>query len=599
MPLLPARPVARAHRGHALSRDARPDPDAPLDGRAHVTAVGRERQRGLHCEQRRARPSKVGRQRDRIHDDPGIEAVVGIPGRLPCAERRHELRAEHPRQQLAPRAPVAVLSGQRPAVGDDEVGCGGHEVPEPAGAARPVKSEPDAQVDASLAEVAVRGARQPVVPEQRAQLAQVGREPGRRDGGVLEPRPGRATVRQARGSPGALLADAPQHALRLRILDAAGLRPRQAGTHGRGEPRRVVPGLRGRLAAGLEQQPGTARRQEPGVPPRGQQVRREALGRERTLREEGRDCRRRRDVVREGEHEQVADRRHPDEAHRRRRDHRAGALGAGQRACDVRSTLWEQPVQQVPGDPARPGRQLAPDPRPVDGQQLPDPCLEHRPQRHSTCGRTLAQLPHSPPDPVGGDHLEAQQVLRRRSPVDAVGAAGIVADHPADGAPAMRGRVGADAEAVTRGGDVDVVEDRPGEHGDGGGRGVQRKDPCEVQARVHDEPAADRVAGDAGSRAAHRERDARLGRHPDHGRQVVQVARRHDGRGDHAVVRRVRRVQRPDLAVVANLAPDRAAEARDQARERAGEFGFPGDGDRTAPCIGRGRGTARVRFRTR
>ena len=125
----PRCPVRGAHQRVALARDAAPDPDAPLDALAQVTAVRREREaRRRGQEDRRPRPAQVGGERQRPDDDARVENVVGVPDRLPLAERGEHGRAELAGQELAPGAAVAVLAAERPAVRDREVG-GGQEEP--------------------------------------------------------------------------------------------------------------------------------------------------------------------------------------------------------------------------------------------------------------------------------------------------------------------------------------------------------------------------------------------------------------------------------------------------------------------------------------
>ena len=124
-------PVAR-YDGHMsawpLRRDAAPDADAALHRRAEVAAVCLEREPGRErCERRRTRPAEVHGERQRVHDDPGVEQAGPVPDRLPLPERREHRGAELASQQLAPGAAVAVLAAERAAVRDDEFRCPLHE----------------------------------------------------------------------------------------------------------------------------------------------------------------------------------------------------------------------------------------------------------------------------------------------------------------------------------------------------------------------------------------------------------------------------------------------------------------------------------------
>src|SRR5437588_3578826 len=65
----------------------------------------------------------------RVDDLAGVHAAVGVPDGLELAEGRHEVVAEHLRQQLGPLLAVAVLARQRTPGRHDEVGCRLQEPP--------------------------------------------------------------------------------------------------------------------------------------------------------------------------------------------------------------------------------------------------------------------------------------------------------------------------------------------------------------------------------------------------------------------------------------------------------------------------------------
>ena len=362
---------------------------------------------------------------------------------------------------------------------------------------------------------------QPLVAEQRPELAEVRGEALRRHDPVLEARPRRRAVREAGRASRAVLADPPQDPLGGRD-PRAGRRP--------GHPRRVPAAAArraawsrssaGGLAAGLDQQPRAARGQQARIPPAGEQVRGQALDGEGPLGQQARDGRRGGDVVGEGEDQQAAQGRRPDEPERGLGDHGAGPLAADERPGDVPAALREQPVQGVAGDPAGP-RRAAPGGSCRRGS---------RPPRRGAHRAPARAPPSAAARPVCGDDLHPQRVLGRGPPPDRPRTAGVVAEHPADRAPAVRGWVGPDPQPVRGGGPVEVVEDRARQHRRGPRLRVQRQDAREMPRQVHHEPGPDRVAGDAGPCAAHRERHAGLGG-PGHDlRQVVPVPRRHDGR---------------------------------------------------------------------
>ncbi len=292
----------------------------------------------------------------------------------------------------------------------------------------------------------------------------------------------------------------------------------------------------------------------------------QALDGERLLGEERRHGSRGLDVVAEREHQQPRRGGRCDEPQRRRGDHGAGALGARERPGDVEAALGEQPVEAVARDASGPRRQLGAQQVGVAAEERPQPVVERRPQ-----GVGAASCP------VRRDELEPEDVLRRRPPPDRVRPAGVVAHHPADRAPRVRGRVRPDAQPVACRRRIDRVEDRARQDRHGPRLDVERRDPVEVACRVDDDPRADGVAGDARPAAAHRERDACRRGQVDHGRQVVDRRRCHDRRGQHPVVRRVGRVHRERPRVGRHV----PAQVRPQPVDHVGE------GVRGRPCGGR------------
>ena len=333
---------------------------------------------------------------------------------------------------------------------------------------------------------------------------------------------------------------------------------------------------RGRvIAARLHEQPGAAPRQQPGVRPPREELGGQALDGERVLGEQRGNRGRGLDVVAEREHEEARRRRRRHQPERRRGDHGARALGARQRPGDVEAALGQEPVQAIARDAAWPGRQLGSEQVGVAAEERPQPVVERRPQAVGTASR-----------PVRGDELEPEDVLRRRAPPDRVRAARVVAHHPADRAPRVRGRIRPDPQPVEGRGRVDDVEDRAREDGDGARLGVERRDPVEVARRVDDDPRADRVPGDARPAAAHRERHAGPRCQVDHGGQVVDRRRRHDRRRQHPVVRRVGRIhrQRPGVGrhVAAQVGPEPGEHVLDGVRGHPCGGGIGREDDRTA-----------------
>src|SRR5205814_9909971 len=123
---------------------------------AAVLAVGEVR---LHA-RRPVVDAEPEIRRDRVRLDhlARVHLPVRVPDRLELAEALDELVAEHLRQELRARLPVAVLSGERASEREDEIGRIGEETAPLGDSLSAREVEVPARVDAALAVVAVESA---------------------------------------------------------------------------------------------------------------------------------------------------------------------------------------------------------------------------------------------------------------------------------------------------------------------------------------------------------------------------------------------------------------------------------------------------------
>ena len=284
------------------------------------------------------------------------------------------------------------------------------------------------------------------------------RRPPSRDrrGRPVRRRPVRRRLRGSATGPG------PAAGRRRRSRPAHRRRPVAAGRAGRLRRRRHRPPRR---TATPHRGEGRHRRFAPPGPDevddapvqslhRGRPVRQQAGGRVGGVRHRG---------VAEGDQHLV--RGVGDQPDRRPGDHRQRALGPGQELGHVEPTLGQQVLEAVARHLPGKGAELGPD--------RSQPRLHHllqRGQRRRTGqvrAGTQAQVFSGP-----GDHLEADDVVGRPAVPLSPRPAGVVADHAADGAAVVGGRVRAEAQTVR------------------GGRGLQRGlhharlDPNGVRVRV-------------------------------------------------------------------------------------------------------------------
>ncbi len=196
--------------------------------------------------------------------------------------------------------------------------------------------------------------------------------------------------------------------------------------------------------------------------------------------------------------------------------------------------------------------------------------------------------------PVVGEDGQLVDVVGGGAPGHGVGAAGVVADHAAEGAAAVRRRVGAEGQPVRAGRLPQPVQDQAGLHGGGAGRGVQVQQAAHVAGEVqHHAPAGGLSRG---GRAAAAGRDGHLVGAADleGGGHVVAVAGGDDADGDAAVVGRVHGRQRPRRRPEVHVPAHGAAQVPGQVRTVSHVPMMP-TGGATAPAQRASARTARPR----
>ena len=228
--------------------------------------------------------------------------------------------------------------------------------------------------------------------------------------------------------------------------------------------------------------------------------------------------------------------RHGDEVDGRRADESERALRPCHERGDVEAPLRQQVLEAVPRDLAPEPAELGADGGEVGGDHLPQAVEGGR-------GVRAVATEHEPLARRGKD-LQARDVVGAAAVAEGAVPARVVADHPADRAPRVGGRVRTEAQAVGPGGGLergvhDARVDRRA-----AGLDVDLVHAVQVRREVDDDARTDGVAGDGRPGAPRRDGDARLARRREDRLQLVAVARPdHDLRHD-AVQRGVGAVQR-------------------------------------------------------
>ena len=317
---------------------------------------------------------------------------------------------------------------------------------------------------------------------------------------------------------------------------------------------RGVASLRVGVACGLDEQPAAAARQvgHGGAAAAGpddvDEPRVEALQGHRQVREQrwhrlggGRH-------VGVAEHGERGGLRRRDQADGRAQREREGALGAGEELRHVGPVFRQQVLQGVAGDLAGEPAELGAD----RGQVVADQGRERGEHARLRAGcpgpggaGVTPEAARGEPRAAAGDDVQRDHVVRGTSVAQRPRAAGVVADRAADGRARVRGRVGAEAEAVRRGRRGDRVQNGPGFHHRDLFLGVDAHHPVEVPRQVEHDAGAQRVARDRGATAAGHDGHAEFSADRKRGHDLVGVPGECHDRGDDPVVGRVRGVFRP------------------------------------------------------
>ena len=497
--------------------------EAPLGREAHRRAPGAPRRRGRQP-QVLVQPVRLG-QHAGVQDPPGVEQPLQL------AEGRDRPGRVHPRQQLAARPAVPVLTRQRPVQGADEVRGLLGDAPQRGDRAGRPQVHARADVQAAHARVPVPDGIQALAVEDPADApGQLG-QPLRRHGRVLDDRQGPRVARPGRtvaqGAPDPRPANGPHR----RLLGRVDHHPRP------GDPAQAV-GHLGRISAQLHQELGRRAGVERGA---GHQLHgRRTVGQRLHRRLERRlhRC--------ERQQGQAAGRRALHQPQHGRAGHRQRPLAAAQQARPV-GLVAREGAQVVARHPPQERR------GPRGGGE--------RPGRLHGGGRAAAPA-EGGAGAVRQRHVDLEDVVRGQPVRDRARAGGVVGDHPAEGRPAPRGDVRPEEQAVGAGCGVQPVEHDAGTDARRPGRRVDGE--LVEGGAVDHQPRADRLPRQARAAAAHGERHAVVAAGGDGGVQIGGVPGAEARQRGSPVDARVGRVQLAGGRVVTHLARGVPAQLRDQ-----------------------------------
>ena len=152
--------------------------------------------------------------------------------------------------------------------------------------------------------------------------------------------------------------------------------------------------------------------------------------------------------------------------------------------------------------------------------------------------------------------LQLFDVVDRLAGEQGMRAAGVVADHAAERAAAVRRRIGSERQLMRFGGVAQRIEHHAGLHAREPADRIDLEDPVHVLREVEHHRDVAALAGEAGAGAPRQDRRVELPARRHRRDHIVGIARNDETDGNLTVVRAVGGVQRAAAAIEAHLAAD-------------------------------------------
>jgi len=142
---------------------------------------------------------------------------------------------------------------------------------------------------------------------------------------------------------------------------------------------------------------------------------------------------------------------------------------------------------------------------------------------------------------------------------DRMNAAGVVADHAAESAAIVRGRIRCEREMVLFSGSAESVEHDSGLNARDTAGGIDLKNPRHVLREIEDDGDVAALSGERRAAAAAKQRRTKLAAQRNRGENIVSIAGQYDADGDLAVVGAVGGVEGTGAAIEADILANPAA----------------------------------------
>ena len=259
-----------------------------------------------------------------------------------------------------------------------------------------------------------------------------------------------------------------------------------------------------------------------------------------------------------------------------------GAFGPDQRAGHIETIFGQQEVEVVARNPPRNiGIALAHEIGILVAKSLQagvdfsaPPALTDDLLRFSIAGLACFY-----PQPVVGEDLKSFNIVVGLSRHDGMHAAGVVADHAAEGAAVVAGRVGPECQMMFLGGVAQMVEHHSGLHPRSTPLRIDFQDVAHVAGEIQHQRHVAALPGQRGPAATAKEGRAILARQRDRGDNVIGVAGKNHTDRYLAIVGAVGGIEGAAAGIETDVAANVAAQGLVQrGRVHLGTPGGAGDG---------------------
>src|SRR3954470_21239253 len=241
-----------------------------------------------------------------------------------------------------------------------------------------------------------------------------------------------------------------------------------------------------------------------------------------------------------------------------------GAFGPDESARDMKSVFWQQIIQVVPGDAARnlwvPFTHEPPVLVPKSFQARVNSSADS-PLPNNLVQFPLCRSAHSHSLPFVSENLQFMNVVGGSTRHLRMHPAGIIANHPANGAPGVRGRIRTKREVKFFRGVADIIADDARLHPGQLAFRVQLEQVVHIFRKIENHRRIATLPGEAGSATASENWSAELAAKRNRRDYIIRIPWNDDPDWYLAVIGAIRGVESSRAVIKTNFSSDAAAKS--------------------------------------